>query len=104
MTNYAFTYYGHPKFETQEAGAEHMAKWQAWMGGLGDAVVNPGWPLGNSMTVTSEGVTSGGGSNPLTGFTIVKADSIEAAVELTKGCPHLDHGTIDVAEALDMEM
>ena len=29
---------------------------------------------------------------------------MDAACEMAKGCPHLDHGTIEVAEVMDMEM
>ncbi len=79
-----------------------MAKWQAWVGGLGDAVVNPGTPLGKSKTVSSGGVSDDGGSNALTGFSIVKADSMDAALEIAKGCPYLEHGTIEVAEVKEM--
>jgi hypothetical protein len=32
------------------------------------------------------------------------AIGIDAAVEMAKKCPHLAHGTIDVAEAMDMKM
>jgi hypothetical protein len=40
----------------------------------------------------------------LTGFSAVKTDSIDAAVAMVRGCPHLEHGTVDVAEAMEMEM
>ena len=79
-----------------------MAKWKAWVDGLGDAVVNPGTPLGMSKTVSSSGVSDDGGSNPLNGFSIVKADSMDAALEMAKGCPYLDIGTIEVAEVKEM--
>ena len=104
MPDYVFAYYGEPTFESREAGAEHMAKWRAWMGGLGDAIVNPGWPMGKPKTVSPGGVSDGAGSNRLTGVTVVKADSMDAAVEMAQGCPHLEHGTVDVAEAMDMDM
>ncbi len=102
MSNYIFAYHGGKRPETPEAGAELMARWKAWMGGLGDALVNPGNPVGKSKTVSSGGVSDDGGSNPLSGFSIVKADSMDAALEMAKGCPHLDHGTIEVAEAMEM--
>ncbi len=102
MSNYIFAYHGGKRPETPEAGAELMARWKAWMGGLGDALVNPGNPVGMSKTVSSGGVSDDGGSNPLSGFSIVKADSMDAALEMAKGCPHLDHGTIEVAEAMEM--
>jgi hypothetical protein len=80
-----------------------MAKWKTWVGGLGAAAVNPGSPVGKSKTVSSNGVSDDGGSNPLSGFSIVKADSMEAVLKMVKGCPHLDHGTIEVAEVMDMK-
>ncbi len=102
MSNYVFAYHGGKKPESPEEGAKHMAQWKAWIGGLGDAVVNPGTPLGMSKTVSSSGVSDDGGSNPLLGFSIVKADSMDAALEMAKGCPHLEIGTIEVAEAKEM--
>ena len=104
MSNYAYTYYGEPKFESPEEGAEHMAKFKAWMGGLGDALVNPGTPLGKPKTVSSDGVSDDSRPNRLLGFSIVKADSMDAALEMAKGCPYLEHGTIDVAEVMEMGM
>lgn len=38
------------------------------------------------------------------GFSIVEAESMEAAVVMAQGCPHLDIGTIEIAEAMDMDM
>ena len=103
MPNYIIAYHGGNKPETPEDGVKHMAKWKAWVGGLGDAVVNPGTPLGKSKTVSSGGVSDGGGSNALTGFSIVKADSMDAALEMAKACPFLDTGgTLEVAEVMKM--
>ncbi len=102
MSNYIIAYLGGKKPESPEEGANHMAKWKAWIGGLGDAVVNPGTPLGKSKTVSSGGVSDDGGSNPLTGYSIVKADSMDAALEMAKGCPYLEIGTLEVAEVKEM--
>lgn len=101
MPNFVFAYHGSKR---PKNGADHMARWKAWVGGLGGALVNPGLPLGKSKTVSGDGVTDGGGPNPLAGFSVVKADTMDAALALTKGCPHLDIGTIEVAEAMDMPM
>ncbi len=104
MPNYVFAYHGGKKPESPEEGAEHMAKWKAWVVDLGDVMVNPGTPLGMSKTVSSDGVSDDGGSNPLSGYSIVTADSMDAALEMAKGCPHLDFGTIEVAEVMEMKM
>ena len=103
MPNYIIAYHGGNKPESPEEGAKHMAKWKAWVEGLGDAVVNPGTPLGKSKTVSSSGVTDDGGPNPLSGFSMVKADSMDAALEMAKACPFLETGgTLEVAEVMEM--
>lgn len=102
MPKYIIAYHGGKKPESPEEGAKHMTKWKAWVGGLGDAVVNPGTPLGKSKTVNSGGVSDGGGPNALTGYSIVEADSMDAALEMAMECPFLDVGTLEVAEVMKM--
>src|ERR1700730_4083598 len=97
MPKFMMAYHGGRKFESPQEGAAHMAKWKAWARGLGDAMVNPGTPLGKGRLVTS-GRVSDGGQNLLTGFSIVMADSMDAALELAQQCPYLEIGTIEVAE------
>ena len=97
---FLLAYHGGKIPESAEEGAKHMAKFEAWVDGLGDAVVNPGNPLGKSKTVSSSGVSDDGGSNALVGFSIVKADSMDAALEMAKGYPHLEIGTVEVVEMM----
>src|SRR5215475_7007476 len=104
MSNYVFAYYGEPQVASPEEGAKYKEKWQAWVGGLGEALVNPGIPFGTPKKVSARGITDNGGPNRLSGFSIVKADNLEEALDMAKGCPHLEHGSIDVAEAMDMGM
>ena len=65
-------------------------------------MVNPGTPLGKSRIVSVAGVSDDGGSNPLTGYSIVKADSMDDALEMAKACPFLEMGTLEVAEMKQM--
>ena len=104
MKQFAFAYYGEPKFKSPEEGAKYMEKWGAWAGSLGKAWVNPGVPLKIAKTVSSSGVSDNNSSNRLTGFSVLQADSMDAAIKMAKACPHLEHGTVDVAEAMEMEM
>jgi hypothetical protein len=105
MPNYIIAYRGGKKPESPEAGAKHMAKWKAWIGGLGDAAVNPGTPLGKSKIVSAEGVSDNAGPNAMQGFSVVKADSMESALEIAKACPTLDlGGTLEVAEMMEMKL
>ena len=105
MTRFLLAYHGGHNFKTKEEGAAHMVKWQAWSAGLGDAVVDPGMPVGPSKTVSANGVTDDGGSNPLSGITILQAETMEEVLAMAKSCPHVDMGgTIEVAQAMDMDM
>lgn len=103
MANYIFAYHGGEQPKTPEEGKNMMEKWRAWIEDLGSTMVNPGTPLGMSKTVSADGVADNGGSNPLTGYSVVDADSIEAALEIAKGSPFLKiGGTIEVAEMKEM--
>jgi len=102
MPNYILAYDGGRNANPEE-GAKGKEKFRDWLIGLGDAVVNPGTPLGMFKTVSSSGVTESSSANPLTGFSIVKADTMEAALDMARTCPFLEMGTVDVAEVKEMQ-
>jgi len=98
MANYLLVYHGGAMPETQEEQAQVMQAWTAWFGTLGDALVDGGNPVSQSKTIASGGAV-GDTSNGATGYSIIKADSLDKAVELAKGCPVLHGGaSIEVAE------
>ena len=104
MANYLLAYHGGGMPETEEEGAQVMAAWEAWYGQLGAAIVDGGAPTGQAKTVAPDGsVSDGGGTNPVSGYTVISADDLDKAVALAKSCPILSAGgTIEVAETLDM--
>jgi len=103
MTNYAIAYYVEPQFGSSETGQVYQEQWMAWINNLGDAVVTPAMPLGKAKTLRNDGsIKDEATSERLTGLTVVKADSLDAAVEMAKGCPHLEHGYLDIAEIYEM--
>ena len=102
MKTYILAYYGEPKFDSPAEAAAHKAKWAAWVGGLGDDLIDPGTPLGKTKSVSARGVTDSDGADRLLGYSLVKAASLDAALAIAKGCPYLEHGTIDVAEVMRM--
>jgi hypothetical protein len=104
MSKFVFAYHGGGMPESPEEGERVMAAWGAWFETLGAAIVDGGNPTGDSRTVGSDGsVSQGGGANPLSGYTVIEADDIDAAVAHAKGCPILDGGgSVEVAEAIDM--
>ncbi len=105
MPKFVLAYHGNPDIQSKEEGAAHMAAWKAWSAGLGDAVVDPGMPVSASKTITEAGVEDGGGSNPLSGITIIQAETMDEAIAMAKDCPHVSgSGTIEIAEAMQMDM
>lgn len=104
MTKYLFSYHGGGMPETPEEQAKVMAAWESWIGANSSSMTDPGAPFGVTKTVNARGdVTDGGGANPVTGFGIVEVESIDAALEIAKGCPILDSGgSVEVGEAMDM--
>ncbi len=104
MPNYFLAYHGGKPPETEMEEHEVMDRWVAWMERIAPNMVDDGNPVGLSKTVTAKGVVDNGGSNPLSGYSIVRADSMEEAISLTKGCPMLDDGSIEVAEIIEIGM
>lgn len=102
MSKYILAYYGGTKPKNPEEGAENMAQWKAWIENLGDAIVNPGTPIGKTNTVNFSGTISEGGDNTMHGFSVVQADNFEAALEMAKTCPQTEGGTIEVSEMMEM--
>ncbi len=104
MANYVFAYSGGRGVSTDEAERNaQYARWGQWFGDLGSAVVDGGAATGPAKTVGPGGSVSDGGSRGLSGYSIVSADSLDAAVELAKGCPVLEiGGAVDVYEAISM--
>lgn len=104
MPQFLFVYHGGHTPESPEEGKKMMAQWQAWFAGMGDAVVQPGAPLGMSSTVSATGVSNDGGANPASGYTVIEASDMNAATTMAKGCPMVTagNGSVEVAEAMEM--
>ena len=104
MAKYLLAYHGGGMRETPEEQATVMAAWGAWMGELGAALVDPGNPVGGTRTIaTDRSVSDGGGANPVSGYGIIEAENLDAAVAHAQGCPilSLEGGSIEVCETFD---
>ncbi len=100
MANFVLIYHGGGMPETPEEGAKIMQAWTDWFGKLGAALVDGGNPVSQVRTIAADGSVGSGGST-VSGYSILKADDIDGAVALAKGCPVLLGGaTIEVAETL----
>ncbi len=91
MNKYLFVVYG-PTAENEAERAAGMAQMASWYKALGSALVDPGAPFTGAKTVSQNGVEDGPIGPNATGYNFVQATSLDAAVELAKGCPLLKHG------------
>ena len=64
MTSYLVTYHGGGMPETEEGRQQAMAAFGAWVGKVGDALADPGAPLGEARTVSADGVHPGAADGP----------------------------------------
>ncbi len=103
MPEFILAYHEERQFDTPEQGAEQRKAWGAWLQSLGDAVINPGRPMGPSHFVRQGGeVERVDGPAAMMGFTIISAESLDAAFAVAKACPFLQIGSIEVAELFNM--
>ena len=103
MPKYVFAYHGGASPANEQEYKGVMEKWSKWFGEIRPSLADPGSPVGKSTTVTKAGVMNDGGPNPLSGYSLVNAASIDDAVNLAKGCPILDAGgSVEIAEAMGM--
>jgi hypothetical protein len=98
MANYVLLFHGGSMPETPEEGAKVMAAWTDWFGTLGEALVDGGNPASKSKTISVDGAVSDDATFP-SGYSIIKADNLDEAVALARGCPVLHGGaSVQVVE------
>lgn len=103
MANFMIAYYGGNQPSSKEEGMVQVGKWKAWVEGLGEKVVNSGTPLLKTKIITSSDVQDENDPNSMNGFAVIKAESIEAAIEISKSDPFLENGgTIRVSQMMEM--
>lgn len=103
MANYLLVFHGGSMPDSPEEGAKVMQAWTDWFGVLGDKLVDAGNPVSRVKTIAANGSVSDGGTNPSTGYSVIKADSLDSAVALAKGCPVLSGGaSVEVAETFEV--
>lgn len=103
MKQYVLVYLGGTQPSNPEEAQKHFSKYTEWLSSLGDSVVSPTIPLKNTTTVSSDGTVREGGSSAMSGFTIIKADSMEAALKIAQACPFLEiDGSLEVSELMQM--
>ena len=99
MPRYLLAYHGGHVDESQEGRERVMKEFGEWFAELGPRLIDPGNPIARAATVDGGTVSDGGGSNPVSGYTVIDADDMEAAIELVKRGPIVHGGrTVEIAE------
>jgi len=94
MADFVLLYRGGSMAESDEERAAVMDAWTSWFGSIGNAVKDGG----NPFTEEAKHVRSDGSigdvptSGLATGYSILQADSLDAATTLAKGRPVLQGG------------
>ena len=103
MPQYIITYLGGNQPSSPEEGKQHFSKYMDWLSALGDSAISPANPLKNTSTVNSDGAVTTGGTTAMSGYTIIEAASMDAALSIAKVCPFLDlGGSLEVSELMQM--
>ena len=94
MNDYLLLYSGGHMAESEEEQAMAMKAWTTWMGELGDALKDGGNPFTPAVkSISASGsVSEGPAGSMASGYSIIKADALDTAVEMAKGCPVLQGG------------
>ncbi|HYD11280.1 MAG TPA: hypothetical protein VEC11_00365 [Allosphingosinicella sp.] len=87
-----------PDDERRRREAEGIAGWKAWVERNQAALVQMGGPLGKTKRISADGIADV--SNALGAFTMVRAESHEAAARLFEGHPHFTIFPGDAVEVM----
>jgi hypothetical protein len=91
MQKFLVTYHGGGAPAPEEA-QEAMAAFMAWASSAGDALIDPGAPLGPARTVTASSVADGPADTPASGYSILQAADLDSAVDLVRAHPFISRG------------
>jgi hypothetical protein len=101
VATYVLIYAGGRDDDGATTDEEQMTAWVSWISRLGSAVLEEGHSFGDSATVRLGEVTSPA-AILLSGYTIVRAETLDRAVELATTCPVVrGGGSVHVLEAAD---
>ena len=113
MSEFVFLYRGGARDRSPEQMQQMMQKWMAWMKDLGanGHLKDRGQPLersgklvqGRQKTVTDGPFAEA--KDVVGGYTLIEAEDLSKAVELSKGCPIFEvEGAVEVRPVMKLNM
>jgi hypothetical protein len=88
-----------PERELQERQAAGIKAWHAWVERNKASIIEVGAPLGRTKSISAGGIADI--RNNMTAFTLVQADSQEAAAKLFENHPHFTVFPGDAVEVME---
>jgi hypothetical protein len=113
MNEFVFLYRGGARDRSPEQMQQVMQKWMAWMKDLGAKghLKDRGQPLeraGKLVQGSQKTVTDGPfaeAKDVVGGYTLIEAEDLSEAVELSKGCPIFEvEGAVEVRPVMKLSM
>lgn len=98
MKKFVFLYCAEPN---EVPGDESMEIWMAWFNSISESIQEMGNPLMPGVLVTKDSSTEiPPEKNPISGYTVIKAADLDAAIAIAKTCP--SKTGLQVYEAIQM--
>jgi hypothetical protein len=94
MNNFVILYSGGRMAESETEQKQVMQAWEDWFGKVGKGLVDAGNPFSSkAKSISSDGkvMDDSDGCMP-SGYSIIQAESLDAAVALARDCPVLRDG------------
>ena len=94
MNKYLLLYSGGSMPQSEAEQKQVMQAWESWMGKVGKSLVDAGDPFTPiAKSVMTDGTVTDGPVNGMaSGYSIIEADSLDAAVKFARNCPVLQGG------------
>ena len=105
MANYLLSFRGGAASSDPDEQAAVMGKWNQWYAELGDAIDDEGDAVGAHATIQADGSVAHAADEAaaITGYAVIEADSLDAAIELARSNPiFATGGWIEVGELLGL--
>jgi len=91
MPKFLVTYHG-AGAPTPDEAHEAMTAFMAWASSAGEALIDPGAPLGPAKTVTASSVSDGPADGPANGYSVLQAADLDSAVDMVRTHPFIGRG------------
>jgi hypothetical protein len=109
MSSYLLSFHGGAAGATDEERQASMARWGAWFQEIAESIVDAGDGAAPQAWIGKDGAVMRGApqgdaaASAVTGYTVITADDLDAAIEIAKTCPVLqDGGGVELGELLGL--